>query len=141
MVIAFAAMTLVAATFIMKQCYRRIHPYFYCDTIPHLLHSEHTTNQKDLVTFDFSSDFVKNLNFDRHDYFDVLIRCFFCTRPSLNLDNPYRCEPKTRGSNPFLSAIDILGLVLKYTKSTAWKYEICGIICVVPSTVSLWVCL
>ena len=112
-VIATAATTAAVAATIKKKRYRSHQPYIHRHSLPHPLRSEHTTHWKELVSFGSSSDFVKQLNFDRHVFFDVLLPRFASVRPTVQFGSPYHRGPKTRGRQLLLTTIHILGLVLK----------------------------
>lgn len=137
--ITTVATTLSVAVSHIRKTRRRVQPYIHRASMPHPLRSDQTTQWKELVSCGSSSDFVKLLNFDRHCFFDILLPRFESVRSTVNFGSPFRKGPKKRGRNPHVTSLDILGLVLKYVKSTGRQYEMCGMFGFVPSTVSVWI--
>lgn len=140
-VIACAATTVaVAARKMKKACrVRNLKPYIHRRSVPHPLRSALSTHWKQLLSCGTSSNFICEINFDRHCVLTVLIPRFEAVRNAVNFGSPYRYGPKVRGRKPLLESVDILGLVLKYLKSTARQHELCGMFGLVPSTVSVWI--
>lgn len=86
-----------------------------------------------------SSNFIKLLNFDRHTFFKILLPHFESVRNTVNYGSPYRRGKKTRGRKPTVRTVDVLGLVLRYLKTSGRQYDLCGMFGLVPSSVSCWI--
>lgn len=114
---------------------RNIQPALHRASIPHALSSPLSTHWKQLLSCGPSSDLVKQLNFDRFTLLSVILPAFEAKRCTVTFGSPYRRSVKTRGRPMLLETVDILGLTLRYLKSSGRQYELCGMFGIVPSTV------
>lgn len=118
---------------------RSLQLYIHICSLLHPLRSKSSTHWKQLLSCSTSSDFIREINFERYCVLTMLMPRFELMKQNVEFESPYRCGPKNRGCKPLLESIDILEIVLKYLKSTTRQYELSGMYWVVPSTLSEWV--
>lgn len=141
-VIAAAAVTTVALAVHetrKRKRVRNIQPNVHRPSIPRPLRTALSTHWRTLVSCGSSSDWIKEINFDRYAVISIILPKFDAKRGTVNYGSPYRHGVKTRGRIPSIESIDILGLTLRYLKSSGRMYELCGTFGLVPTSVSVWV--
>ena len=91
-----------------------------------------------LLSCGIDDDFLSSLNFTRCIVLQRLLPYFDYERARLNFGSPYRTGPETRGRNPQLQSVDLLGLSLWYLKTKGSVYTLCPIFGIVPSSFLVW---
>ncbi len=100
--------------------------------------STHTTPWKQLLTFGHAGDFIVSINFPKDLVLHRMLPLFEEERLQLNYGSPYRAGPKTKGRQPTMESIDLLGIALWYLKSGSAQYRTCFIFGLVPTSLSVW---
>lgn len=83
--------------------------------------------------------FLVSTNFTKTLIIDVMLPLFVHERKSYNFGSPVRKEPKTRGRNPLLTSVDLLGMALWYLKTKGSLYSLCPNFGVTDSTIGVWI--
>jgi len=102
------------------------------------LPGQHSTPWRKILTFGKPGDFILTTNFTKRLILEDILPLFREERLQVNNGSPYNSKGSRRGRKPFLTDVDLVGLVLYYLKTRDPMYRISILFGIVPSSVSVW---
>ena len=97
-----------------------------------------STPWNQILSCGVDDDFLISTNFTKQLVLQELLPYFEKERIAYNFGSPFRKGPKTRGRNPLLCSVDLLGMALWYLKTKGTLYSLCPIFGVTDSTIGVW---